>query len=83
MWVEPVATTKFLGYLHSPQREFYAEGLLGRHALGMLGRTLHGVLLLHTRPKGRIQGERTPLFGRFIGLTGSLLLPAAVFYTQR
>ena len=41
MWVEPVATTKLLGYLHSPhQREFYTEGLLGRQALGMLGRTL-------------------------------------------
>ena len=41
MWVEPVATTKLLGYPHSPhQREFCTEGLLGRHALGMLGRAL-------------------------------------------
>ena len=41
VWVEPVATTKFLGYPHSRhQREFCTEGLLGRHALGMLGRTL-------------------------------------------
>ena len=41
MWVEPVATTKLLGYPHSPhQREFCTEGLFGRHALGMLGKTL-------------------------------------------
>ena len=35
MWVEPVATTKLLGYPHSPlQREFCTEGLLGQHLLG-------------------------------------------------
>ena len=43
--MEPVATTKLLGYPHSPhQREFCTEGLLGRHALGMLGRTLGWVV---------------------------------------
>ena len=41
VWVEPVATTKLLGYPHYPhQREFCTEGLLGRHALGMLEKTL-------------------------------------------
>ena len=36
-----IATSKLLGYPQSPhQREFCSEGLLGRHALGMLGRTL-------------------------------------------
>ena len=35
---------KALGYPHSQhQREFYTESLLGRHALGMLGRTLLSV----------------------------------------
>ena len=44
VWVEPVTTTKLLGYPHS--REFCAEGLLGRHALGVLGRTLYKVMYL-------------------------------------
>ena len=41
VWMEPVATTKLLGCLHSPhQKEFCI--VLGRHALhvGMLRRTL-------------------------------------------
>ena len=45
--MEPVATAKLWGYPHFPhQREFCTEGLLGRHALGMLGRTLHAIVLL-------------------------------------
>ena len=43
MWVEPVATSKLWDYPHPPhQWEFCTKSLLGRHALGMLGRTLHG-----------------------------------------
>ena len=42
VWVEPVATSKLLGCSHSPhQREFCTEGLLSRHALDTLGRTLY------------------------------------------
>ena len=40
-WVEPLTTTKHMDYPYSPhQRKFCTEGLLGRHALGVLGRTL-------------------------------------------
>ena len=41
IWVEPVAISKHMD-LSPHQREFCAEGLLGRHALGMLEKTLMG-----------------------------------------
>ena len=49
-WVKPVSTSKHLCCPHSPlQREFCTEGLLGRHALGMLGRTLNWKLHVYER----------------------------------
>ena len=72
MWVEPVATTKLLGCLHSPhKREFCTESLFGRHALGMLRRTLAGffqrISFLH-----RVRGEG------HLGFKG--MLPLEILY---
>ena len=39
VWVEPLTTTKHMDYPYD-QSKLRTGGLLGRHALGMLGRTL-------------------------------------------
>ena len=42
MWVDPVAIAKLFDCPHFPhQSKFCTEGLLSRHDLDMLGRTLH------------------------------------------
>ena len=49
VWVETVATTKLLGYPHSPdQREFCTEGLLGMSYVHVYARENTALTLSHT-----------------------------------